>query len=50
MIDFAIIEINEAIDGLSYEVQFKYQEEKETKIREELEADEPKRSRRSLLM
>lgn len=40
MIDFAIIEINEAIDGLSYEVQFKYQEEKETKIREELEAKE----------
>ncbi len=40
MINFAIIDINEAIVGLSYEEQLKYLEEKETEIREELEATE----------
>lgn len=37
MVDFDIIDINEAIDGLSYEEQLNYLKEKENEIGAEME-------------
>ncbi len=37
MVDFDVIDINEAIDGLSYEEQLNYLKEKENEIGAEIE-------------
>ncbi len=37
MVDFDVIDINEAIDGLSYEEQLNYLKEKENEIGAEME-------------